>query len=342
MTGLELVIRPIATSATNVLKDVTNQVSTQPVVQPVVQAAKQTGSAPKSVTEPVPALATNSDPEPAPSTSTSGPLVNVATNPSTKTATKVRPPQRPPFHYSPYPYSSRPSLPAPAPAPAQNGKPKPSRPPIKLKYMKRPRGTPGRKGKDGWPEPMRHIWGTTVAEYRFMYGIAKCLVYKKLDTTKCLRDQDEGLVDWVIEKFYHYIPEFVEVYGGSKWPARAFIQVALKSSTDAHKRLAKGINSNTNLPNPSYTTPEEDDVDEDDMLAEADVVVDGYYSENESATLSASSDGNGKSNADKVLGSGLRSNVVDRFDSELGEPVASELHPSQPAYGLVFDYEDEE
>ncbi|EUC63856.1 hypothetical protein RSOL_431710 [Rhizoctonia solani AG-3 Rhs1AP] len=323
--GLELVLRPIATPTTNVLQDVTNR----PAVQPAVQPAKQTSSAPKSVIEPVPVLGPTSSIKPTP-----GSLTNVATNLSTKAP--ARPPQHPPVHYSPYQHSSRPSL----PAPVQSDNPKSLRPPIKLRYMKRPRGTPGRKGKDGWPQPMRHIWGTTVAEYRFMYGIAKCLVYKKLDTTKCLRDQDEDLVDW----FYYYIPEFVEVYGGSKWPARAFIQVALKSSTDAHKRLAKGINSNIKLPNPSFAMPEEDDVDEDDMLAEANVIVDGYCSEDELATISVSSDGKGNQRADKALGYELRFNVAyeDEYDSELGEPAPSELDPSQPAYGLVFDYEDEE
>ncbi|CAE7224911.1 unnamed protein product, partial [Rhizoctonia solani] len=118
-------------------------------------------------------------------------LANVAVGPSTK----PRSLHRPPVPYSPYQHS-----PKPPSAPNQTNKSTPDRPPIKLRYMKKPKGTPGRKGKGGWPEPMRYIWGTTVAEYRYMYSIAKDLVYKKLDTTKCLRDQDEDLVDWVIEK----------------------------------------------------------------------------------------------------------------------------------------------
>ena len=82
----------------------------------------------------------------------------------------------------------------------------------------------------------------------------------------------------------------MEVYGGSTWPARAFIQIALKSANEAHKRLAKGINSKFNLLAPSLASPEEDDdIDEDDILAEANVIVDGYCSEDESSMASVSS-----------------------------------------------------
>ncbi|CUA69262.1 hypothetical protein RSOLAG22IIIB_08386 [Rhizoctonia solani] len=323
--GLELVLRPIATPSTNVLKDVTNRSSSQPTAQP----AKQGSSALKSSSEPRPTPAAQSSTESSSSTNPIS-LGNVATNLSTKSATKSRPPHRRSVSYSPYQHASRPVL----PAPAENNLFNPPRPPIKLKYMKKPKGTPGRKGKDGWPEPMRYIWGTTVAEYRFMYSIAKCLVHKKLDTTKCLRDQDEYLVDWVIEKFYHFIPEFVEVYGGSKWPARAFIQVALKSANETHKRLAK---ENPNV----HTARRADDIDEDDMLAEANFIVDGYCSEDELTIPSvcdaplANEKGKQRADSDKVSG-------PDDDGSDLSEPVASEFNLRPLTYGLVFDYDDEE
>ncbi|CUA68046.1 hypothetical protein RSOLAG22IIIB_13633 [Rhizoctonia solani] len=312
--GLELVLRPIATPNTNVLKDVTNRSSSQPTAQP----AKQRSSALKSSSEPRPTPAAQSSTE-----------SSSSTNLSTKSATKSRPPQRRSVSYSPYQHASRPVL----PAPAENNLFNPARPPIKLKYMKKPKGTPGRKGKDGWPEPMRYIWGTTVAEYRFMYSIAKCLVHKKLDTTKCLRDQDEDLVDWVIEKFYHFIPEFVEVYGGSKWPARAFIQVALKSANETHKRLAK---ENPNV----HTARRADDIDEDGMLAEANFIVDGYCSEDEPTIPSVSdaplANQKGKQRADSDAAGWLKSEP-----SSSGSETLSEFNLRPLTYGLVFDYEDE-
>ncbi|KAF8698924.1 hypothetical protein RHS03_07490, partial [Rhizoctonia solani] len=74
------------------------------------------------------------------------------------------------------------------------------RPPIQMRYMKKPKGTVGRKGKYGWPAALKDIFGVTPAEYQFIFSIIKRLVFKKLDTTICFQDQEGDNITWVIQK----------------------------------------------------------------------------------------------------------------------------------------------
>jgi hypothetical protein len=38
-----------------------------------------------------------------------------------------------------------------------------------MRYMKKPKGTVGRKGKYGWPAALKDIFGVTPAEYQFIF-----------------------------------------------------------------------------------------------------------------------------------------------------------------------------
>jgi hypothetical protein len=47
-----------------------------------------------------------------------------------------------------------------------------------MKYIKKPKGTAGRKGKYGWPQPLKDIFGITPAEYQFVFvSPLKTLIY---------------------------------------------------------------------------------------------------------------------------------------------------------------------
>ncbi|QRW26195.1 glutamate receptor 3,4 [Rhizoctonia solani] len=111
-------------------------------------------------------------------------------------------------------------------------------PRLRLKYMKKPKGTAGRKGKHQWPEPMQSIFGTTNAEYLFIYASPLSYIIK-LDTTTCLTKQEGDSVMWVIQKTYKFLPKF-KIYKGD-WPVQAFLQIILKSSTNTHQKLTQNL-----------------------------------------------------------------------------------------------------
>ncbi|KAG8682941.1 hypothetical protein FRC11_014153, partial [Ceratobasidium sp. 423] len=184
----------------------TSQADTQSALQSVIQLVQEPvaqNAGPSKETS-----ATN--PEITPATT---PAIISAPNPGTKSVAQpmtqpitksvvARRPAPYPLHR---PTQHRQSSPS-ASSPESN--PELTRPLMQLKYMKRPKGTPGRKGKNGWPAPMRTIFGTTKAQYLFIFT-------------------------------YKLIPEF-KIYNAD-WPIRAFIQVILKSSSDTHRKLSRSV-----------------------------------------------------------------------------------------------------
>ncbi|EUC61797.1 hypothetical protein RSOL_407160, partial [Rhizoctonia solani AG-3 Rhs1AP] len=188
----------VSAPAVQLAKKLVTQLAVQPVTRPAVHSAKHPTNQPVTQREIIPTAKSATKVTTARSATKVPP--KLATRPSGASYS----PYRPPRHSVP---SSQSKL---------------ARPRINLKIIKKPRGTAGRKGKHGWPEPIRSIFGTTPQEYIFIRGIIKRLVYKKLDTTKSLRDQEAHLVSWVIEKAFKFVPELQDFR--SDWVVRAFIQ----------------------------------------------------------------------------------------------------------------------
>ncbi|GAB1524071.1 hypothetical protein RhiTH_007223 [Rhizoctonia solani] len=155
------------------------------------------------------------------------------------------------------------------------------RPPIQMRYMKKPKGTVGRKGKYGWPAALKDIFGVTPAEYQCIFSIIKRLVFKKLDTTICFRDQEGDNITWVIQKTYKFIPEF-RIYKGD-WPIQGFMQSILKNANYKHRKLVKGLAANPDDLNQVATG----DHEMTEATNAANRVVDADSSDDEDATKEA-------------------------------------------------------
>ncbi|KAG8735596.1 hypothetical protein FRC11_003172, partial [Ceratobasidium sp. 423] len=150
-------------------------------------------------------------------------------------------------------------------------------------------------------------------------NIIKHLVYKKLDTTLCLTEQEGDQVTWVIQKALKFLPEF-KIYK-SDWPIRAFIQVILKSANYVHKKLSHKLLLNPDhpdLPAPNMTAANNA---EQFIIEEAKRIVDGDSSEDEATAgdadttmASAANETFGVANMTMVLVSNGRhgGNILDK------------------------------
>ncbi|CCO32924.1 hypothetical protein BN14_06988 [Rhizoctonia solani AG-1 IB] len=171
-------------------------------------------------------------------------------------------------------------------------------PHFSMRYMKKPKGTVGRKGKYGWPQPLKDIFGITPVEYQFVFSIIKRLVFKKLDTTLSLSDQEGDNISWVIQKTYKFIPEF-KIYRGD-WPIQAFIQSMLKNANYQHQKLVRRLEASQD--DPLSTRAATNNNEMTDAIDAANRVVDADSSDNEDLTKEAEYDTSMVSAANMTFG----------------------------------------
>ncbi|CEL54840.1 hypothetical protein RSOLAG1IB_11785 [Rhizoctonia solani AG-1 IB] len=192
-----------------------------------------------------------------------------------------------------------------------------------MKYIKKPKGTAGRKGKYGWPQPLKDIFGITPAEYQFVFSIIKRLVLKKLDTTLSLSNQEGDNVSWVVQKTYKFIPKF-KIYRGD-WPIQAFVQSILKNANYQHQKLVRKLEASQDSAH--NTKAATDDNWMVDVIDTANRAVDADSSDNEDPTKEADYDTSVVSGANMTFG-------------EIGATIPFASHNVNDAYDALESDKD--
>ncbi|KAB5587491.1 hypothetical protein CTheo_9070 [Ceratobasidium theobromae] len=120
--------------------------------------------------------------------------------------------------------------------PSDQAKPK-SRKPIKLIVGPKPKGSAGRGGQSGKGYNLKKTLGMKQATYAMVWSTIERYCGRRLNVTKCMREQSgERLREVYVMTLAKY-PEFKPFHVYNYWPIKDFIQSILKYLAAKNKKL---------------------------------------------------------------------------------------------------------